>query len=81
MVDRAMFSAAAAAARRREGVSRPPPPRDGTTETAALLDHLASMRLARESRETRRGARDDAAHGSKATTETGWASGGAAGAR
>ena len=37
------------------------------------------MRLARESRDASR-ARDDAAHGSKATAETGWASGGAAGA-
>ena len=78
MVDRAMFSAAAAAAPERRGVpAAAAAGRDD--ETAALLDHLASMRLARESRDASR-ARDDAAHGSKATTETGWASGGAAGA-
>jgi hypothetical protein len=81
MVDRATFSAAAAAAPERRGVpaaaAAAAAGRDD--ETAALLDHLASMRSARESRDASR-ARDDAAHGSEATAETGWTSGGAAGA-
>ena len=73
MVDRAMFFRRR---RRRAGEKGcPPPPGRGTgRRDRGALDHLASMRLARESRDASR-ARDDAAHGSKATAETGWASG------